>query len=81
MLYTSAAEQLLMALGQGKELAPELETALLTARPEGIKLEQQGFFEFLTHAVPRLQKAGITVARPSNGVVPGNVVRDCVCRC
>ncbi|WP_062837312.1 DEAD/DEAH box helicase [Paenibacillus amylolyticus] len=65
VLYTSAAEQLLMALGHAAELAPELETALLTARPEGIKLEQQGFFEFLTHAVPRLQKAGITVLMPS----------------
>lgn len=54
-----------MALGQAAELAPELETALLTARPEEIKLEQQGFFEFLTHAVPRLQKAGITVLMPS----------------
>lgn len=54
-----------MALGQAAEMAPELETALLTARPEEIKLEQQGFFEFLTHAVPRLQKAGITVLMPS----------------
>lgn len=63
--YVSAAEQLLMALGQASELAPELEIALLQPRPEGIKLEQQSFFEFLTHAVPRLQKAGITVLMPS----------------
>lgn len=63
--YVSAAEQLLMALGQASELAPELEIALLQPRPEGIKLEQQSFFEFLTHAVPRLQKAGVTVLMPS----------------
>ncbi|WP_337034886.1 DEAD/DEAH box helicase [Paenibacillus illinoisensis] len=63
--YVSAAEQLLMALGQASDLAPELEIALLQPRPEGIKLEQQSFFEFLTHAVPRLQKAGITVLMPS----------------
>ncbi|WP_127539217.1 DEAD/DEAH box helicase [Paenibacillus illinoisensis] len=63
--YVSAAEQLLMALGYASELAPELEIALLQPRPEGIKLEQQSFFEFLTHAVPRLQKAGITVLMPS----------------
>ncbi|MFS0873242.1 DEAD/DEAH box helicase [Paenibacillus xylanilyticus] len=63
--YVSAAEQLLMALGQASELAPELEIALLQPRPEGMKLEQQPFFEFLTHAVPRLQKAGITVLMPS----------------
>ncbi|MCG7386259.1 DEAD/DEAH box helicase [Paenibacillus sp. ACRRY] len=63
--YVSAAEQLLMALGHASELAPELEIALLQPRPEGIKLEQQSFFEFLTHAVPRLQKAGITVLMPS----------------
>lgn len=63
--YVSAAGQLLMALGQASELAPELEIALLQPRPEGIKLEQQSFFEFLTHAVPRLQKAGITVLMPS----------------
>ncbi|MGG4131855.1 DEAD/DEAH box helicase [Paenibacillus illinoisensis] len=63
--YVSAAEQLLMALGQASELAPELEIALLQPRPEGMKLEQQSFFEFLTHAVPRLQKAGITVLMPS----------------
>jgi superfamily II DNA or RNA helicase len=63
--YISAAEQLLMALGHAAELAPELETALLHARPEGIKLEQQAFFEFLTYAVPRLQKAGVTVLMPS----------------
>lgn len=43
VLYTSAAEQLLMALGQATELAPELETAALTARPEEIKLELTGF--------------------------------------
>lgn len=63
--YISAAEQLLMALGHASELAPELETALLHARPEGMKLEQQAFFEFLTYAVPRLQKAGVTVLMPS----------------
>ncbi|MGQ8873859.1 DEAD/DEAH box helicase [Paenibacillus sp. TSA_86.1] len=63
--YASAAEQLLMAIGQASELAPELETALLHARPEGIQLEQQSFFEFLTHAVPKLQKAGVTVLMPS----------------
>ncbi|MBB6023535.1 hypothetical protein HNR77_004636 [Paenibacillus sp. JGP012] len=65
VLYVSAAEQLLMAIGQASELAPELETALLHARPEAIQLEQQSFFEFLTHAVPKLQKAGITVLMPS----------------
>ena len=30
-----------------------------------MKLEQQAFFEFLTYAVPRLQKAGVTVLMPS----------------
>ncbi|WP_440115936.1 DEAD/DEAH box helicase [Paenibacillus sp. QZ-Y1] len=63
--YISAAEQLLMALGHATELAPELEPALLHPRPEGMKLEQQAFFEFLTYAVPRLQKAGVTVLMPS----------------
>lgn len=42
--YASAAEQLLMAIGQASELAPELETALPHARPEGIQLEQREFF-------------------------------------
>ncbi|MDQ0173520.1 DEAD/DEAH box helicase [Paenibacillus tundrae] len=63
--YAAIAEQLLMALGYATELAPELETALLEPRPEGIKLSQQAFFEFLTHAVPRLQKSGVTVLMPS----------------
>ncbi|WP_145333908.1 DEAD/DEAH box helicase [Paenibacillus xylanexedens] len=63
--YASVAEQLLMAIGEASELAPELETALLHARPEGIQLQQQSFFEFLTHAVPKLQKAGVTVLMPS----------------
>ena len=63
--YPSVAEQLLMAIGEASELAPELETALLYARPEGIHLQQQSFFEFLTHAVPKLQKAGVTVLMPS----------------
>ncbi|MEN1990185.1 DEAD/DEAH box helicase [Paenibacillus hubeiensis] len=63
--YPSVAEQFLMALGRAGELAHELEAALLRPYPEKIELEPFVFFEFLTHGVPRLQKAGVTVLMPS----------------
>ncbi|EHS59364.1 DEAD/DEAH box helicase, partial [Paenibacillus sp. Aloe-11] len=65
IVYRQVQAQLLMRLGQAADAAPILLEALNRPYPEGLILEPEMFFRFLTEAVPALQKNGITVQMPS----------------
>ncbi|AUS24775.1 DEAD/DEAH box helicase [Paenibacillus polymyxa] len=65
IVYRQVQAQLLTRLGQAAEAAPILQEALNRPYPEGLTLEPEMFFRFLTEAVPSLQKNGITVQMPS----------------
>ncbi|HPB72007.1 MAG TPA: DEAD/DEAH box helicase [Phycicoccus sp.] len=58
-------ELLLRELGRASRVYPELAPALRTATPEGLDLDTEGAFRFLSVAVPALDEAGFAVLLPS----------------
>ena len=57
-------ERLLEGLGRASRLCPELEPALDTARPVGLKVDARGALDFLRNSWPLLEESGFGVFGP-----------------
>ncbi|WP_160035112.1 DEAD/DEAH box helicase [Paenibacillus sp. An7] len=63
-LYESVQEQMLREFGKACELAPALGSGW-NGPPTSVRMNTEMFYDFMAHAVPKLQKSGVTVMMPS----------------
>lgn len=64
-LYRNVQEHVLLRLAKAAEASPEIAAALEGPRPEGLLLEPEQVFSFLSKSVATLRKTGVTVQMPS----------------